>query len=572
MASTLDHKITEIIKSLTSAGAPFARGNTQINGRETAMITAAPPHLPAFFQATCALYAEQVMLVEGNARYTFAETYAHARALAGVLVESYDIKPGDRIGLVGRNSCALIVLYMAVIMAGGIATMLNGFWQGDEMAAALQDADVSLLFADIPRGQRVREASLSHQAQLVTYDDSLALPATLAALTRGKGNAQTPLPMLQPTDSATILFTSGSTGRSKGALSDQRAKVQAAYNFSVMTMTLVTLLKEGGAPFNDLPATLLNLPFFHVTAETTIFLQSMVLGRKMVIMHKWDAGEALRLIAAERITNFTGVPLMINEIAHHADRRNFDLSSCRVILSGGAPRPVDHVNFMKAEMPIAQQVIGYGLTETNAVGCTNISTNYLDKPNSTGAPTLPLVDLAILDESGQPAPRGTVGEVCIRSIANISGYWNNPEATKAAFTADGYFRSGDLGYQDADDYVFIVDRKKDIIIRGGENITTIEVEAALYKHAEVLEAAVFGLPDARYGEIPAAVIMFKPGLERDVETLRESLFKEIASFQVPVRIWVSADHLPRLGTGKLDKVRMRNEYRAVYAKEQGVLK
>jgi acyl-CoA synthetase (AMP-forming)/AMP-acid ligase II len=294
-----------------------------------------------------------------------------------------------------------------------------------------------------------------------------------------------------------------------------------------------------------------------------VFLQSFAIVRKLVLMPKWDAGLAIRLMADEKVTYFVGVPLMSYEIANHPDRDKYDLSACKSFAAGGAPRPVEHVTRIKEAFPGGFPLLGYGLTETNAVGCGNFNENYLAKPGSTGKPTKPMVDLAILDDAGNHLPQGQVGEVCIRSVANFRGYWKNEEATRAAFTADGYFRTGDLGYLDADDYLFIVDRKKDIIIRGGENISCIEVEDAIYAHDDIGECSVFGLPDERFGEVPAAVYAMKEGRPAITPAeLRAYLLGRIAPFKVPLehQIWLTHEALPRLGTQKIDKRSVKARY------------
>jgi acyl-CoA synthetase (AMP-forming)/AMP-acid ligase II len=290
------------------------------------------------------------------------------------------------------------------------------------------------------------------------------------------------------------------------------------------------------------------------------------MGRKLVLMPKWDAEEAMRLIEAEGITYFVGVPLMSFELLTHPNRAKYDLSSVTDFAAGGAPRPAEHVRRIDEEMEGAP-LIGYGLTETNAVGTGNWRSNYLAKPTSAGRASLPLVELAILDDAGVQLAQGARGEVVIRSIANFKGYWGNPEATAAAITPEGWFRTGDLGYLDEDGYLFIVDRKKDIIIRGGENISCQEVEAALYAHPAVAEAAVFGLADERLGEVPAAVVSLSGGADADGDALRGFLGQHIAAFKIPGRIWFSDGPLPRLGTEKIDKVTLRAKYRALAAAE-----
>jgi long-chain acyl-CoA synthetase len=250
------------------------------------------------------------------------------------------------------------------------------------------------------------------------------------------------------------------------------------------------------------------------------------------------------------------------EMLTHPNRHKYDLSTVTDIAAGGAPRPPEHVRRIDEEMEGAP-LIGYGLTETNGVGTGNWRTNYLAKPNSAGRASPPLVDLGILDDAGAKVAQGQRGEVCIRSVANFTEYWGRPDATAAAFTADGYFRTGDIGYLDEDGYLFIVDRKKDIIIRGGENISCQEVEAALYEHPSVAEAAVFGLADEKFGEVPAAVVHLSEPGRVEAEDLTAFLHQHIAAFKVPQRIWVVPDPLPRLGTEKIDKVTLRAKYRAL---------
>jgi len=266
---------------------------------------------------------------------------------------------------------------------------------------------------------------------------------------------------------------------------------------------------------------LLSVPLFHVTGEVPVMINSFVIGRCMVMMPKWDATDALRLIEKEKITYFVGVPTMSLELMTHPDRHKFDLSSLTDITGGGAPRPVSHVERLKQEFPNAQPALGYGLTETNAAGFANYWSNYAEKPASTGRAQKPFIETAILGAADRHLPTGEVGEIAIRSASNIKCYWEMPEATAALFTAEGYIRTGDIGYLDEDGYLFIVDRKKEIIIRGGENISAAEVEAECYACPDVAEVAVFGAPDERLGEVPVAVVHCRNGLSE--EALRSFL-------------------------------------------------
>jgi acyl-CoA synthetase (AMP-forming)/AMP-acid ligase II len=345
----------------------------------------------------------------------------------------------------------------------------------------------------------------------------------------------------------------------KGALSTHRAVVTGTYIYATGLIVLLGLLtQEGRAPATP-PRTLLSVPLFHVTGEVPVMLNSFVVGRCMVIMPKWDAAEALRLIEKEKITYFVGVPTMSLELMTHPDRHKYDLSSLKDITAGGAPRPVSHVERLRDAFPHAQPALGYGLTETNAVGALNFWSNYAQKPGSTGR-AAPFVELAILGDGDRRLPAGEIGEIAIRSAADIKGYWRNPEATAALFTPDRFVRTGDVGYLDEDGYLFIVDRKKEIIIRGGENISAAEVEAEFYACPAVAEVSVFGAPDERLGEVPVAVVLANDGRKLGEEDLRAFLDGRLAKFKIPARIIFADAPLPKLGTGKIDRRALKAQF------------
>ena len=567
MPSALDLRIDSAIANLSVEGGPLPLGRYTLPcGVEVPMIAAAPPTLIGYFAHFCAQHGDADFIVDGDERLSFAQVYAAATDVAHALVAWHGVKKGDRIGIAMRNAPSWIVLYMGTLMAGGVATLLNGWWQGGELCAGIADVGCTLAFADPPRAKRLDECGGNPGCQIVTIDVGLPIDQALEPVL--KNSIKATLPEITGDDLATILFTSGSTGQSKGAYATHRAVVQGTFNYIAMALMMLQISTEDGTIKEPRPqhAILMTVPLFHVTGEIPMLLVSFAIGRKLVMMPKWNALEAMRLIQAEKITNFTGVPLMSWEIMNHPDRNQYDLSTIQSFAAGGAPRPPEHVRRLNDEMP-APPALGYGLTETNAVGAGSFSTNYLEKPNSTGRASAPLVDLAILDDDGKPVPQGELGEVCIRSVANFSGYWNREDATREAMTADGYFRTGDIGYLDDAGYLFIVDRKKDIIIRGGENISCQEVEAAIYAHPAVAEACVFGLPDERLGEIVGTVIYYHPGEHLSEEALLFFLSEHLAPFKMPVRIWVSEDLLPKLGTEKVDKVGLRNRFRAEYAAE-----
>jgi long-chain acyl-CoA synthetase len=564
MPSELDLAIDATITRLMENDGPLSVTYVEKYGVQMPMLAKAPTNLTDYLAFFCATHADKEFLVDGECRLGFGETYAAARALAGGLVEGRRLQKGDRVGIAARNSANWIVAYMAIIMAGGVATLLNGWWQGGELAEGIRMVGCRYVLADAQRAARLEGQDIG-ECQLLIFSHDCSPLDGLSVLTSQGGGASTALPAMGPLDNATILYTSGSTGQSKGAVSDHRAVVQGAMSYVTQTLVFFELLTATGQTLPSQPSALVNVPLFHVTASVPLVLQSFAIGRKLVMMPKWDAEEAMRIIEKERISYFVGVPLMSIELATHPNRHKYDLTSCTAFAAGGAPRPVDHVKKIRKEMSWGYPLLGYGLTETNGVGCGNFTENYLEKPSSTGPATKPLVEVEMLDDDGKPMPQGQRGEVCIRTIANFNGYWNNQEATRDAFTDDGFFRTGDIGYLDEDGYLFIVDRKKDIIIRGGENISCPEVEAAAYEHDSIVELSVFGIADDKYGEVPGIVYHTKDGAALSEEALKAFLAPRLAPFKIPVHYWQAFEPLPRLGTQKIDRVALRRDYNAKVA-------
>jgi acyl-CoA synthetase (AMP-forming)/AMP-acid ligase II len=549
MQSDLDRKFDETLAAVTGPGGRVA---IERDSQGRAIVANFPATLPSFFRTFCALNSDTEALVAGEERLTFGDLDRWSEQLARSLA-GRGIARGDRVGIAMRNCSAWVVAYMAALKAGAIATLLNGWWQRHEMEHALKLTRPALIIADEARATRI--AAVCGDMPLVTLDIDRPIGTALQPLL-DSGEAE--LPEVAPDDDATILFTSGSTGKAKGALSTHRAVTTGVYAYATGLITLLAIMEGEGTPPANPPRTLLSVPLFHVTGEVPVLLNSFVIGRGMVLMAKWDAAEAFRLIEKEKVTYFVGVPTMSLELMTHPDRDKYDLSTLTDITAGGAPRPVSHVERLQKTFDWARPALGYGLTETNAVGCSNFWSNYAQKPASTGRAQKPFVEVAILGGGDARLAQGERGEIAIRSAANMKSYWNNPEATAAAFTADGFVRSGDIGYLDEDGYLFIVDRKKDIIIRGGENISAAEVEAACYDCPDVAEVSVFGAPDERLGEVPVAVVLARGGL--GVEKLRAFLESKLAAFKVPDRFIFVSDPLPRLGTGKIDRVALKARY------------
>ncbi|MEO7503670.1 MAG: class I adenylate-forming enzyme family protein [Sphingomicrobium sp.] len=552
--SALDRQYDKSLAALTAPGGRLVI-DRDASGRQ--IVANFPATLPAFFKTFCALYAATEAVVSGDERLTFADLDNWSDRLA-VALASRGIAKGDRVGIAMRNCPVWIVAYMAALKAGAVATLLNGWWQVHELDHALALTEPRLIVADAPRAHRIGATSGTYDVANLDIDKSLA--EALAPLLDGAKEGAA-LPDVTPEDDATILFTSGSTGEAKGALSTHRAVTSGVYTYAASILTLLGILESEGRPPANPPRTLVAVPLFHVTGEVPLLLNSFVIGRGMVLMPKWDAGEALKLIEKEKITYFVGVPTMSLELMNHPDRADYDLSTLSDITGGGAARPVAHVRRLRESFPQSQPALGYGLTETNAVGCGNYWGNYADKPASTGR-ALPFVEVVVLGANDVHLGTGERGEVGIRSAANIKGYWRNPEATAAAFSPDGFMRTGDIGYLDEDGYLFIVDRKKDIIIRGGENISAAEVEAALYACPDVAEACVFGAPDERLGEVPVAYLYARQDSGLTEERLRAFLADKLSAFKVPATMIFADSPLPRLGTGKIDRVALKQRFAA----------
>ena len=570
MKSELDSALDAVIAGITAPGGPLSVGAADVRGVTLPAFAAAPPSMREFFAFFFAANADKEFLVFGDERLTFAEVHARGLKFAAMLQHRHGIAKGDRVAIAMRNYPEWIIAFVGILHLGAIAIPMNAWWTAEELDYGLKDSGARLAVADEERARRL--ATLGCHATVITVRTSADVAGALGFVRAEDELIASPpstwfLPEIAPEDDATIMYTSGSTGSPKGAVSTHRALVAAAMNYLVAGLALLELSQKAGVTPADQQVMLLNVPLFHITGSVPVLLVSIAIGRKMVIMHKWDAGEALRLIEKERATYFVGVPTMSLEMMQHPDRDKYDLSSLVDIASGGAPRPPEHVERLAKTFVGKHPVQGYGLTETNGVGAGNFRDNYRNKPASTGRAAAPLVELRIDPGDGPVGaglPAGTVGEVCIRTVCSCRGYWNKPEATLAAFPGDGWFRSGDLGYLDEDGYLFIVDRKKDIIIRGGENISCQEVESAIYAHPAVAEVSVFGLPDERLGEIVGAVVYPKPGAALEESAILDFVSGNLAAFKVPARLWVSVDPLPKLGSAKIDKVTLRTQYRAIH--------
>jgi acyl-CoA synthetase (AMP-forming)/AMP-acid ligase II len=561
-------KFDDAVAALTAPGQPFELDTVEIGGVNFLNFASMPANLGQYFQLM-QRHADKDFAVYLQERYTFGETYQHSAELAAALQQRFGVGKGDRVAILSRNNPQWMMAFIAAIGMGAVAVPMNSWWTTEELDYGFEDSGAKVVFADRPRAELLAPIAAKHGLRIIAIDDcsGLAVASTpLADLLRDFAGEAMPEVQMQPDNHATIMYTSGSTGHPKGALSSHRGILSALYSW--MLMGAATKMAGAGAGTGEHfpPAGLLTIPLFHCTGSHSAFLLSLVVGRKLVIMHKWDAQEALRLIELERITWFNGVPTMSAELQAAAQTSDRDISSLTDIMAGGAARPPDQVSKISGTFKKSNPGIGYGLTETNALGAVNAGAFYVANPHSTGRVVPAVTQFRIEGEDGLELPTGERGELCIKSPANVLGYWNKPEATAEAFV-DGWFHTGDVGYVDEDGFVYIVDRIKEIIIRGGENISCLEVEAAIYNYPAVFEAAVFGLPDERLGEIVGAAIVLKEGAEMTTDDLRDYLAQHLAAFKIPARVWFRAEQLPRIASGKIFKRQIKADYAAEMADE-----
>lgn len=563
---------------LTAEGSGFAMTGIEVRGVPIRVFGSAPPTLRTLWELA-QLHGDKTYVVFEDERYTYAEIGAQVRALAQLLRDEHGVGPGDRVAIAMRNYPEWVVSFWATVSIGAAAVGMNAWWTAQEMAFGLSDSLPKVLIADDERVERVMPvlAQLRAVAPLhvisVRSDRELPDDASRWADVVVAESAPPGLPdaEIDPDDDATIFYTSGTTGFPKGAQLTHRGSVHNVFN--VMFMTTVALFGElkavaagelpapPPAPAGEPPQNVLMAPtpLFHVTANNCLLQPCTLTGGRIVLMYRWDPGRALELIERERVTNLSGVPTMSRELLAHPDWSRRDTSSLKGLGGGGAALQPDLVGKIDDALEGGAPSTGYGLTETHGIITANSSKLYTLKPASCGR-VVPTLDAKLVDELGAdlPAAPDTIGELCVRGAVVIKGYLNRPEATAEAIT-DGWFHTGDIARIDEHGFVYIVDRAKDMVNRGGENVYCSEVEAAIYEHPDVVEAAVFGVPDERLGEDVAAAVVLANGSGLDTAGLQAFLVERIARFKIPSTVWFRDEQLPRNANGKFVKRTLREE-------------
>ena len=543
---------------LTAPGMRFEMEEVDIRGVRLRTWKNAPPNLRAIALLGQSHGAREFVIYEDE-RMTYDAWFRAVARLAHEF-QARGVKKGDRVALAMRNLPEWPVVFFAAVTIGAICVPLNAWWTGDELAFGLSNSGTKLLVCDEERWDRLKDrrndfSCVNHtfvtRAEhplngADTLESVIGTPKQYASLPQ----ATLPDVEILPEDDATIFYTSGTTGRPKGALGTHRNLctniLSSGYNAGC------AVLRRGEPLPEPQPKTGLTvIPLFHVTACSAGLMGNIAAGNTMVYMYKWDPVEAFKIIEREKVSSTGGVPTIAWQLLEHPERKNYDLSSIEAIAYGGAPAAPELVRKIR-EVFGALPGNGWGMTETMATVTGHSSEDYLNRPDSCGPPVA-VADLKIMSEDGsRELPTGEIGELWARGPMVVKGYWNNPEATAETFV-DGWVKTGDLARLDEEGWCYIADRAKDMIIRGGENIYSSEVENVLYDHPAVTDAALIGLPHQQLGEEPAAVVHLAPGMEASEAELQEWVAERLAKFKVPVRIAFTPDTLPRNANGKILK-------------------
>jgi long-chain acyl-CoA synthetase len=540
---------------LLGPGAPFEVEEVVLDGVPLRDFVRAPRTILDVFAMGAAHEALDHVVLEDE-RMTFGQMRSRAQRVAGELRSTFDVRPGDRVGIAMRNLPEFVVSFWGAALVGAIIVPLNAWWAGGELVYALEDAGITVAFVDAERFDRIVAGGRPAATRLVGVRDAEG-DVAYDDLVTGAPIADDDVARLDRDDPVTLLYTSGTTGRPKGAVSTNRAAMANIWNMAFgAAREAIVSARQPAAPKQG--ATLSTGPLFHIGGVASI-IGSPMGGTKLVMMRKWDLEEGLRLAVAEGVTNLGGVPAVAQQILDRpgVETLGIDVRSWSM---GGAPVPPDLPRKVVELFGDGVQLLnGYGLTETTSAVVTNVGAEFVAHPDSVGRPNL-TADLKVVGPDGEALETGGIGELCFRSPQVVQGYWNDEVATKASFE-DGWFHSGDVGFVDDEGFVHVVDRLKDVVIRGGENVYCAEVEAVLHEHPAVSEVAVVGVAERAMGERVCAVVVARPGAAVDLGALRTFAAPRLAGFKCPEALLV-VDELPATATGKVAKNVVREQVAA----------
>jgi long-chain acyl-CoA synthetase len=552
---------------LTAPGSPLEVTEVEVRGVPLRAYKNAPPNVRALWLAS-AQFAERDYLVFGDERITYAEAHRQVASIANWMARR-GVKAGDRVAIAMRNYPEWLLIYWACACTGVACVGMNAWWTAPEMAYGLKDSGPKILFADAERIGRLNEQpEMLGDTLLVAVRTDPPAGAVAWSEVVAHGGAM-PDVAIDPDADVCIFYTSGTTGFPKGAQLTHRSCINNLMNlmFAGQVQVLATQRATGVTPdptaAPPIPVGLITTPLFHVTANNCGAYAVTAAGGKMVLMYKWDALEALKLIERERCTSAGGVPVMAREMIQHPDFAKYDTSSLLAMGGGGAQLQPDLVDKIDKAVATARPNTGYGMTETSGI-ITSISGDFfVDKPASCGRAS-PTFEVKVVGDDGQALPAGQPGELWVRGASVIKGYINRPEATAESIT-DGWLHTGDVAYLDEDGFIYLVDRKKDMVLRGGENIYCVEVEAAAHAHPAVAECCVFGVPDDRLGEEVGAAVVALPGQSLTADEVRAACAAKIAKHKIPRYIWILDTPIPRNANGKFLKRELRETLQVAQA-------
>ena len=515
---------------------------------------------------------DETFVVYGDRRIGFGEFVDGADSVSATLLE-HGVGHGDRVAVLSANNPEWCLAFWGTVDIGAILVGLNGWWKTDEILYGLEDSGAKVLVADRARFERIKDelagvtsleavflidcdpADVGTDERLHRFDDLLQKPA-----------AGSPTVPIAEDDPAVIFYTSGTTGRPKGAISTHRSMISNLQG-TLYSSIAGAMVNPGAATISasGQNASLLTSPLFHVAGCHSGLVVGLVAGIKIVMpVGRFDPEEAMRLIQAEKVTVWAAVPTMVWRVVEHPERHSYDLSSVTAMAYGGSPSAGELQRKIAETFPNVRSTSNaYGLTESSSAVTINSGRENAEKPNSVGRP-LPVIDVRIVDQDGTQLPTGSTGEVWIKGPHIMPGYWNKPEATAESIT-DGWLHTGDLGHVDEEGFLYITDRAKDMIIRGGENVYSVEIENRLVEHPEILDAAVLGVPHPTLGEEVKAVVQVTPGSTLAVADVQSWVAETLANFKVPAHVELTTEILPRNASGKLLKNVLRGEGEVSFA-------
>uniref|UniRef100_A0A7S2S561 Uncharacterized protein n=1 Tax=Mucochytrium quahogii TaxID=96639 RepID=A0A7S2S561_9STRA len=576
----IDYVVGRALNKLTTKiGGNCEMGVVKRGEQEYRCFKNVPKHLGELFDLSRGFGQQECIAYigpQGTERLSFEETISKAQAISAVLVNEFNVKPGDRVSILMSNIPEFPITFIATVSIGAIAVTQNAFWGGEEILFGLEDSASSVLIADRKRLERL--ASIGQLDTLVknglrvividkhpadsTYHAGVYDFDVLMEKYKGAERPQN-CKQIQPEDDACIMYTSGTTsGKPKGVVLSHQSFLQATYSFVAFRELLVTIR----GPEKNPKVALITSPLFHASSFSSTFLLAFATGSKLVFLPRWNVDSAIDTFIQERVTWVGLMPAMLLDLLNskrfHQEKEKFVLGN---VGTGGSACPSELIARLHKMLPKLTQGSGWGLTETNAIGTAIGGPAYLAYPLSCGK-ALPIVDIKCVDiVSGNDINEpGVEGELCIRTICNMSRYWNREEDTRAIMDLEGWIRTGDIGKVDSSGYVFITDRLKDLVIRGGENISCVEVEDAIYKcRQDIVEVCVFGLPHERLGEQLCAAICLQKQADLTPKSIQDSVGKHLAKFKIPTQVFfrdAQSEPLPRGPTGKILKRQLRQKY------------